>query len=150
MRNGGGRMRQYWSKAALRYVTGVLFLLTFGLQSPLEGQTMLGDITGLVADPSGAGVPRAAVRVTNEGTHAKRAAVTDSSGTYRIDGLLVGTYTVEVESVGFKKYVQTGVAVTPAALKRIDASLAVGDVKDTVEVSGVAPVIQTESPALST
>ena len=117
--------------------------------SRLTAQTMLSDIAGVVSDPSGAAVPGATVTVTNESTQAKRSAETDVTGTYRIQGLLVATYTVEVEAQGFRKYAQTNVVVSAALSKRVDVSLEVGSLTQTVEVRDTVPTIQTESATIS-
>src|ERR1700681_4750973 len=104
------------TRPRLGMVLGTVFVLSQLMTPRLIAQTMFGDLTGVVADPTGAGIPDASVALTNEGTRAKRTATTDSSGDYRIDGLLVGTYTIEIEAAGFKKYLQTGIVVTPATL----------------------------------
>ena len=126
------------------------FAFTGQMTPSLLAQTMFGDWTGVVSDSSGAAIPNAAVTLTNEATQAKRTATTDATGTYRLDGLLIGTYTIECEAPRFKKYEQTGIAVGPAMLKRVDVTLEVGTTKETVEVRGVVPAIETESPALTT
>lgn len=111
---------------------------------------MLSDFRGVVTDPTGAGVPGATVNATNEATKAKRTATSDNTGNYRIDGLLVGTYSLEVEAAGFKKFVQTGILLTPGLVKPVNARLEIGQVTELAEVHDTAPVIQTESGTLST
>ena len=98
------------TQSIYRITTAALFCL-IGLSSvdPLFAQTMLSDFKGVVTDSSGAGVPGVSMTVTNEATNAKRTATTDDSGNYRVDGILVGTYSLEAEVAGFKRFVQTGI-----------------------------------------
>ncbi|MFN7992714.1 MAG: carboxypeptidase-like regulatory domain-containing protein [Bryobacteraceae bacterium] len=116
----------------------------------LHAQTTLGDLNGTVSDSTGAAIPGVNVNVVNEDTQAKRTAVTDAVGVYRVDGLLVGSYRLEVEATGFNKYVQGAISIIPAVLKRVDVTLQVGSIAETVEVTGAASVVETESPALTT
>src|SRR5436305_13981807 len=67
--------------------------------SVLYAQT--GTISGTITDPTGAGVPDATVSATNRATTAVRSATTDSSGTYSIPNVPVGTYDITVERTGF-------------------------------------------------
>jgi hypothetical protein len=85
-------------------------------------------------DNGGAAIPEATVMVTNSGTQGKRVVTTDGNGIYRVDGLQVGTYNVEVEKSGFKRYMRTGVPVTPGHIGAVDVTLLVGAVSETVDV----------------
>ena len=67
---------------------------------------MLSNFVGEVKDSTQAVVPNADVTVTNQGTGAVRTVKTDSTGSYRIDGILVGNYTLKVEVAGFNTYLQ--------------------------------------------
>src|SRR5579863_10324731 len=103
-----------------------MFAVAFALSVPstrlLVGQTMLSNFVGVVSDSSGAAVPNATVTLTNEGTRSQRTAQTNSTGSYRIDGVLVGTYTLKVEGSGFKTFEQSGIVLTPALEKRVDVT----------------------------
>src|SRR6266487_226952 len=82
-------------------------VLMFGvvglLASMVWAQGGSGELTGLVADPSGAVVPNAQVTLTNSATGGKRTTVTTAAGVYRFSALpIVGTYTLEVAPKGFK------------------------------------------------
>ena len=139
------------TQAIYRITTAALFCL-IGLSSvdPLFAQTMLSDFKGVVTDSSGAGVPGVSMTVTNEATNAKRTATTDDSGNYRVDGILVGTYSLEAEVAGFKRFVQTGIVLTPGLVKPVNVMLEIGQVTEIAEVRDTAAVIQTESGTLST
>lgn len=145
---GAGISGRRW---AVRLALWLGVFLGLGIfASSASAQTMFSDLTGVVSDPSGAGVPKATVTLINAETNSRRTATTDDTGAYRINGLLVGSYSLEVEAQGFKKYLQTGITLQPAILKRVDVSLELGAVTQTVEVRDAVPVIVTETPALTT
>lgn len=109
-----------------------------------------GTITGTVTDQSGAVVPDAKIKVVHVGTNAQRTTEASGTGDYTIPALLAGTYRVEVEANGFKTLVRNDVAVTPGATQRLDASLTIGEVSDTVEVSAQATLLQTDNAKINT
>jgi hypothetical protein len=108
------------------------------------------DITGSVLDPSAAAIVNATVTLTNQGTKSKRTTTTDTTGTYRIDNVLVGTYDLEVETPGFRKAVQNGVVITVGQLVRVDFPMHMGGANETVEVRAEGAVLQTDSAAVTT
>src|SRR5579863_6448954 len=111
-------------------------LLCFGL--PLLGQT-LGDISGRVTDPSGAGVPNA-VRTEN----------TSGEGLYTFTSVPPGVYNVRVEHPGFRAAASTNVEVQVQQSVRLDLTLQVGQVSETVEVSAQAALLQSENATVGT
>src|SRR5262245_38876283 len=110
-----------------------------------QAQFDSGQIAGFVRDPSLAVVAGASITVTNEGNGEKHRVVTNNSGYYVIPNLFVGTYTLEVEAAGFKKFVQSKIQLSSAAKLSIDVDLTVGAVTDTVEVSARAALVQSET-----
>ncbi|MCW5981133.1 MAG: carboxypeptidase regulatory-like domain-containing protein [Bryobacteraceae bacterium] len=108
----------------------------------------LGSIVGLVTDSTGAVVPEATVRVTQQETGVARTVTTDTTGTYLAHGLNVGTYTVEVTASGFKTYRRTDVVLNVRDQIRADVSLELGQVAETIEVIGHAVSLQTETAAV--
>ena len=83
----------------LLLVLGVLALMT-GI---VWAQAGTGELTGLVADPSGAVIANAQVTLTNNATGDKRTTTTTPAGVYRFSALpVVGSYTLEVSPKGFK------------------------------------------------
>ena len=110
-------------------------LLCFGL--PLLGQT-LGDVSGRVSDPSGAGVPNAVVTLTNTATNAARTANTSGEGFYTFTSVPPGIYNIKVEHPGFRTVSSTNVEVQVQQTVRLDLTLQVGQVSETVEVSAQA------------
>ena len=96
-------------KSKLLFLCGALFL-TAGLPSPAWAQAV-GEIVGVVKDPSGAVVPSAKVTTVQEGTGFTRSTVSGGSGTYSLPELLVGTYDVTAEAKGFKEVTSTGITL---------------------------------------
>src|ERR1700687_3615479 len=92
------------------------------------GQT-LGDISGQVADPSGAGVPSSAVTLTNTATNAVRTAATNEQGLYTFPSVPPGTYNLKVEHPGFKT-TTSNVEVQVQQSVRLDITLQVGQVSE--------------------
>jgi len=113
-------------------------------------QTDRGAITGTVTDQSGAVVPEAKVKATHVKTNAERTTTASAAGDYTIPTLQAGTYRVEIEAKGFKTLVQNEVVVAPGSAVRVDGSLTIGEVSDTVEVSAQAPLLQTDSAKINT
>ena len=74
-----------------------------------SAQSIYGSIRGLVTDPSSASIAGAKVRLINEGTSDQRSAVSNSLGEYVFSQVIPGTYSVSVESQGFKKVERKGI-----------------------------------------
>jgi len=133
------------SKSPLRSIFGMLLLLLCS-GFYINAQTIVGRISGTVTDPSGAIVPNATVTATNVATNLSRTATTDENGFYTLTNLPVGTYNVIVEQKGFKKVMQSDIALTADARLTIDMTLAVGDVMETVQISSsVGETVNTTS-----
>src|SRR5665213_2432139 len=122
-------------------------LLCFGL--PLLGQT-LGDVSGRVNDPSGAGVPNAVVTLTNTATNAVRTAESSGEGFYTFTSVPPGVYNIKVEHPGFRTTSSTNVEVQVQQSVRLDLTLQVGQVSETVEVSATAALLQSENATVGT
>jgi hypothetical protein len=108
-----------------------------------------GTIIGYSQDPSGAAVPNLKITVTNERTGATRSTQSDQNGFYQVLGLISGVYTVEAEASGFKQYRSTGVTLQVDQNLRLDISLQVGQVTDSVEVTANAALVDTRSSQTS-
>src|SRR5215472_18223248 len=115
---------------------------------PSCAQSTYGSITGAVTDPSGAAIADAQVALTNLGTAAKRTQSTGSDGLYSFPNLFPGRYKIEVEKTGFKRFTRPEVVVEVNQSARIDVTLQVGEVTQTVEVSGETPLFQSETSSL--
>ena len=113
----------------------------------LYGQTTA-TLAGQVNDASGAAVPEASVVLTNADTGARREAITNSEGLYQFPLLPPGTYNLAVQKQGFKQVTQEGIRLEVNQAARIDLSLQIGAVSETVEVTGSAPLLQSSSSSL--
>ncbi len=123
----------------------VVLTLLFAAVVSLPAQTLTtGDITGTVTDPTGAVVPNAPVAAKNVGTGAVLNTTTTTSGTFRFTLLKPGSYLIAVEMSGFAKVEQSAtVEVGQATL--VNVSLSVKRSEQTIEVTGTAPVISTNT-----
>lgn len=100
-------------------------------------------IYGSVTDPSGAAVTQATVNATNQNTNASWPASTNAQGEYTLTFLPAGTYTIITHAPGFKESRNTGVELAGGQELRLRYSLSVGEVTESVSVTGDAPVINT-------
>lgn len=107
-------------------------------------QILYGSLTGNVTDASQAVTVGATVTVTNLGTGAKRTGTTNEAGVYSFVNLDPGEYKVDIAQEGFKQYTATGVVVSPNAITRVDATLQLGAVSESIEVSATALALQTD------
>lgn len=125
-----------------------LALLYLGAAVALYGQEIRGSIVGNVTDSSGAVVPAVQITVRNEGTGIESKTTTGGAGTYTVTDLLAGMYTVIAVKEGFKTYQATGIQLLSYQTARQDVVLQVGTVVQTVEVSGHAQLVSTDSPTV--
>jgi hypothetical protein len=109
-----------------------------------------GKITGVVSDPSGAAVPNAAVTAKGPALMVPRTTKTQTDGSYLFDLLPPGTYDVTVSASGFKTYARPGIVITSGFTATVNARLEVGQVAQTVTVSGAEPVIDIKTTETST
>jgi hypothetical protein len=122
----------------------VLVVVLFGMAVHGHAQVSAGAVLGTVSDPSGALIPGVTITVTNEGTNQSRQAISNESGSYRVEPLQAGFYTVSAELSGFKKELRTHINIDVDARVRMDFTLQVGQVSETVDVSAAAPLVQTD------
>jgi hypothetical protein len=113
-------------------------------------QSDRGIITGSVTDPAGAVIPNAAIEVKNINTAAVYQSQSSSTGNYTFSQLPAGKYQMSSSVPGFKQYLRTGITVMVAQTLRIDISLEVGDISETVTVSADAPLLRMDSGELAT
>ncbi len=130
-----------------KWIAGCMLLVLLGLGAVLRAD-VTGSINGIVKDASGAVAVNVEVTVTNAGTNAAFHAATDSTGAYFVRGLPVGVYQLSAEPRGFKKFVANDLRVQVNESVRVDITLQVGDVAQTVDVSAAAETVDTQSITL--
>lgn len=116
-----------------------------GLSASMFAQTITGAFTGTITDSTGAVVPNVKVTATNTGTNLGYSAQSNAAGVYNLLFLPVGNYTLATEVQGFKKGTGGPYALQVNQIARVDFKLEVGDTSQSVEVTALAPVLQTES-----
>ena len=102
-------------------------------------------VTGSVTDSSGAAVPGALVRLTNEGTNTSLTTTTSDNGLYVFDLVQSGTYTVTVEKEGFKTFQSTRNTVLINQPATVNVELEIGEVSAVVSVEATAEQVQTST-----
>ena len=112
--------------------------------------TTTGAIGGVVTNPAKEVVPGAQITVRNVGTNKEDTATTDDTGRFKVANLQPGRYAVTVNSSGFSPLTQENVVVEIGRETNLEASLQVGPVTGTVDVSAEAPVINTTQQDFST
>lgn len=133
----------------LRIICRVLVLLPCLTDQALP-QVNTASLTGLITDPSGAVVAGAVVVARNRATNVSSSSSTDDSGYYVFASLPVGTYDLSVESQGFKKAIREEMTLQVGQKARIDFSLEVGQVTQSVAVEGTAPLLTTQEASTGT
>lgn len=136
-------------KPVLHYAAVLLFFLGVLTSFKALAQKITGDISGTVQDSTGAVVKGANVTASNTGTGETRSATTSDAGFYRIVELPPGTYKVTATAQGFKTVTREA-QVSISLVTLSDFQLQPGQVSETVEVEGVAPLVETTEDRLST
>jgi len=106
-------------------------------------------LSGLVKDPSGAGVSGAHVTVRNEETGASQVATTDSQGRYSFSDIQPGNSAVFVNAPGFQRFNLSNIYLGIGRTNQVDATLNIGTAAETVEVQATSANVQTEMAELS-
>ncbi len=112
---------------------------------PLFAQVDIGSISGTVVDATDSVVPGAKIIARNEGNFTVQETTTNSSGYYIFPNLMVGDYTVIAEMKGFGRFVQTGIHLNAADHLSVPVHLSLGEINESVQVSGDAPTLALES-----
>ena len=118
--------------------------------APARAQLLYGSIVGNVKDAQGAVVPGATVTIVNKETNLTRDAVTDAEGNYTFSNVLAGPYDLKVSLTGFREAIRANVPVTIGQIARVDMTLELGTLTETVTVASEAQLLQTDKADVST
>lgn len=129
--------RKSYSWVAILVCMAAVFAWSQGLTT--------GSIQGNVTDTTGAVVPGATIIVTNVATNVSQTLTSHADGTFVVQDLPIGTYTVKVEKGGFSTAVRNGVDVTVGQMISVNIQLAVGQASQTVTVESQAVTMNTSS-----
>src|SRR5690348_11403039 len=146
---GPANTQEWKMRIRIGRLVGASVLLTLLTAAALFGQTF-GELTGHVSDATGAAVPGARVTLTNVATNAARTAATTDSGDYTFPAVAPGFYNVRVEQPSFKAATSNNVQIQVQQTLRLDFTLEVGQVTESVQVSASAEMLQADDTSLGT
>lgn len=132
--------RQLRALAALLFTACVVWISAV----PVFGQAVNGTLLGTLTDSSGAVVANAKVTTTEQSTRVSRVTQSNASGNYVFPDMPPGTYSVVAEATGFKKETRADLRLDVNSTVRADLTMQPGAVTEVVEVTGAAPILQTD------
>ena len=137
------------SKRALTLFGSLLAILTV-LAPSAWSQEVTATIVGTITDQSGAAIAGATVKATSVDRGTSYEALSNDGGLYRISELPAGNYTLTVGKSGFATVSRTQFVLAVNQVARIDLALKVGQVTETMEVTGAPPVLEKDSTQVNT
>jgi hypothetical protein len=114
-----------------------------------QAQTLYGSIVGNVKDPSGAVIPDATVALSSVETGQSRETTSTATGSFSFPTVPPGAYQLKVSKQGFTPLTQAGVNVTVNNTVRVDVTLSVATVTESIIVTGGVPTLQTDRAEVS-
>ena len=139
-REDGMRMWARWLMAVA--MTAVL--------APSAAWAQNAQVTGTLKDETGGVLPGVTVTARNQETGLSRTVVSEGTGTYRLQGLPPGVYTVTAELQGFSTEARTGLVLVIDQVAVIDFGLKTAVLTETITVTGESPIIETRTSAVAT
>ncbi|HUK48334.1 MAG TPA: carboxypeptidase regulatory-like domain-containing protein [Terriglobales bacterium] len=127
----------------------ILTLIAFCFCMPCFAAQVSADLSGIIADQSGAAVTGAKVTVKSLDTGLARTSLTDQGGRYRFFALPVGLYEIRVAKQGFAEAVRSGIRLAVGQDASADLSLRVGKVTEEVKVDEDVPIVNVTTQDIS-
>lgn len=127
----------------------IIIATAFLFASPAAAQSTFATLTGTITDAAGAAIPGATIEATHVQTNYVYTGQSNESGVYVLAQLRDGAYIVRVRSAGLKEYVARDVQLAARDLRRLDVRMELGQVETTIEVSGGATLIETETARIT-
>ena len=115
-----------------------------------SAQSFRGGLNGVITDQSGAAVPGAKIRATNDGTDAIHETVSSTSGAFSFQDLPLGTYTIAVNCAGFQTTKAVKVPIAAGVIYSLPVKLSVAQTATTVEVDASGVALDTTTPVQTT
>ena len=126
-----------------RFAFGAFASILILAMSPSAADAQNSTLLGSVTDPTGAAVVGASVEAVNTETGVSATTDTNEFGQYVIPNLAPGTYDVHGEMAGFKRQSVSGLLLLVNQRGQLDITLELGEVTETIEVTGQAPLLET-------
>ncbi|MGB7463940.1 MAG: TonB-dependent receptor, partial [Candidatus Acidiferrum sp.] len=126
-----------------------LVLLICGANAAFA-QEVTATVTGTITDQSGAAIAGANVTAKSVERGITYSATSSESGLYRISNLPIGNYELRAEKEGFQTSAYPAFTLVLNQIARVDVEMKVGQVSQTIEVSGAVPVLKTEATQVDT
>jgi len=126
----------------------ILLLLSPSINPLLFAQTSNAELSGVIADQTGAPIPGAKIVLMNVSTSERRNTAADASGTYLFTQVPPAPYQLTVEMQGFRRFVQNGIILQVGQRATVDARLELGEINQSVEVTANATMLDTSDASL--
>lgn len=139
-------MRISMKRPPLTFVLAVAAIAL--LPAALAAQVATGNIRGTVVDSSEGVIPNVKVTLTNVNTGFTRAVTTNEHGDFNAPSMPLGEYQIAAEIAGFQKKILSGVNLQVDQTAIIRIVLEPGAVTQTVEVTGAAPLLESQTSSL--
>ena len=107
------------------------------------------EIRGTATDTSGSVLPGVTVTLTNEGTGLQRTTVSDGGGRFNFPSLPVGSYGLNAKLQGFRQFATSNVRLNAEDIRQVNIVMPIGELSETINVSGAAESVQTVGGSLS-
>ncbi len=131
------------------FILALVACASLAVPTSAAAQSLYGSITGSVTDNTGAAIPGVTVTATNEGTGLKLDSVTDGEGLYTFRNLLPGSYSLGAALQGFKNFTQTGIPLSAGSILRVNATLEIGALTESITVTTEAALLKTDKADVS-